>query len=487
MMLSFSKPIRLTFLLATSLFATLSLSLSNLGLGASNKPTFQTYTVGKNGFVFENLPEIARWDEDHLKIAVKLDEHIEIIQAINNALKKRNIKLVIALIPMVHSVYSNQLPNGFVRPRLQRELYGVLQQRLNRLGVETPNLEQAFMQHPSRKTLVDPLFMRTDHHWSPTGGLEAARVIAQHIQSKHAGILAGIPEVKYDIHLADRKTYPLFSSLYKKLPASEQAKVKLDQIRVPEFALAKTDSGSGLGLGLGLLTDTTPRIIEVGSSFSDIDEFGFVGGLAYRLSRDVLNAAHGGVESFVPMAEYLASDAYQNNPPAMIVWEMPIKLMVFGMRPINNADEWSARQYLLEVGVNLPGACENGLRGRITHTNGFQIQGSSASVTSSTKASFVKYEFAAPIKDDQYLSLNVTSSTSDSLVIEGDGSKPPRYFVKLGDYAVTHRVNVPLATLANGKTSGLNIRVSAGSQLRLEEPTLCSAAPELMRLARGRQ
>ena len=235
-MLSFSKPIRLTVLLATSLLATLSLGLGNLGLGASNKPTFQTYTVGKNGFVFENLPEIGRWDEDHLKIAVKLDEQIAIIQAINTVLKRRNIKLVVALIPMVHSVYSAQLPDGFVRPRLQRELYGLLQQRLNHLGVETPNLEQAFMQHPSLKTLIDPLFMRTDHHWSPSGGLEAARVIAQYIQSRHAAILAGIPEVKYTIHFADRQAYPLFSSLYKKLPASEQMRVKLDQIRVPEFA-----------------------------------------------------------------------------------------------------------------------------------------------------------------------------------------------------------------------------------------------------------
>ena len=484
-MLSFSKPIRLTVLLATSLLATLSLGLGNLGLGASNKPTFQTYTVGKNGFVFENLPEIGRWDEDHLKIAAKLDEQIAIIQAINTVLKRRNIKLVVALIPMVHSVYSAQLPDGFVRPRLQRELYGLLQQRLNHLGVETPNLEQAFMQHPSLKTLIDPLFMRTDHHWSPSGGLEAARVIAQHIQSRHAAMLASIPAVKYTIQFADRQAYPLFSSLYKKLPASEQMRVQLDQIRVPEFALAKTDTGGNLGLGLGLLTDTTPRIVEVGSSFSGIDKFGFVGGLAYRLSRDVLNAAHSGVQSFVPMSEYLASNAFQNTPPAMVVWEIPINLMVFGMRPINNVDEWSARQYLLEVGANLPGACQNSLRGRVTHTNGFQIQGSNASITSSTKASFVKYEFAAPIKDDQYLSLNVTSSTSDSFMIEGGGSKPLRYFVKLGDYAVTHRVNVPLATLNNPKTSSLNIRVSAGSQLRLEEPTLCSAAPELMRLAQS--
>ena len=76
-MLSFSKPIRLTVLLATSLLATLSLGLGNLGLGASNKPTFPTYTVGKNSFVFENLPEIARWDEDRPKIAAKLDEQFK--------------------------------------------------------------------------------------------------------------------------------------------------------------------------------------------------------------------------------------------------------------------------------------------------------------------------------------------------------------------------------------------------------------------------
>ena len=166
---------------------------------------------------------------------------------------------------------------------------------------------------------------------------------------------------------------------------------------------------------------------------------------------------------------------------------MQRRLLYAGMRPINNTDEWSARQYLLEVGANLPGACQNGLRGHVTHTSGFQIQGSTASIDSSTRQSFVKYEFAAPIKDDQYLSLNVSSSSSDSFVIEGDGSKPPRYFVKLGDYNVTHRVNVPLATLSNGKTSSLKIRVSAGSQLRLEEPTLCTAAPELMRLAGGHQ
>jgi SGNH hydrolase-like domain, acetyltransferase AlgX len=472
--------IRIVALMVIAFAATIS-----LGLGQSAGPVFPHFTIGKNGFIFEGLPDIARWDLEGLRITAHVDKQIDVIHAVNKVLKKRNIKLLITLVPMVHTIYADQLPDSFIRPRFLRELYGNIQTRLNQLGVETPNLEQPFLQHSSRKTLIDPLFMRADHHWSPPGALEAARVIGNYIQAKYPAMLTDIPEVKYSMRLQERKVYWNIASLYKKLPPSERAKVKPDAIRTPEFSLipntgSDTDAS---GLGLGLLTDTTPRLVEVGTSFSHTTEFGFVGGLAQHLSRDVLNASRGGVEAFIPMAEYLASDAYQEHPPAMIIWEIPERLLSGGMKPINNSTEWSTRQYLLEVAANALGACQNGLQGRVTTTNGFQIQGPNASIDSSTEKSFVKYQFATAIKPDQYLSLNVSSSTSDSLVVEGEGSKRSRYFVKLGDYNAMHRVNVPLATLINGKSNSLTIRISPGSQLRLEGPMLCTAAPELIRLA----
>jgi alginate O-acetyltransferase complex protein AlgJ len=476
--------IRIVALMMIAFAATIS-----LGLGQSAGPVFPHFAIGKNGFVFEGLPDIARWDLEGMRITSHLDKQIDVIHAINKVLKKRNIKLIIALVPMVHTVYADQLPVGFVRPRLLLEMYGNIYTRLNQLGVETPNLEQPFLRHPSHKTMIDPLFMRVDHHWSPTGALEAARVIGHYIQAKYPAMLADIPEVKYSLSFSERKVYWNIVSLYKKLPPSERARVKPDAIRAPEFTLIPSSSGTDAsGLGLGLLTDTTPRIVEVGSSFSHTPEFGFVGGLAHHLSRDVLNASRGGVEAFIPMAEYLASDAYQEHPPAMIIWEIPQRLMSGGMKPVNNSSEWTTRQFLLEVAANALGACQNGLPGRVTTTNGFQIQGPNANIDSSTGKSFVKYQFATAIKPDQYLSLNASSSTSDSLVVEGEGGnaeggKRPRYFVKLGDYNAMHRVNVPLATLTNGKSNSLTIRVSPGSQLRLEGPMLCNAAPELMRLA----
>ena len=472
--------IRMMSLTVIAFAATIS-----LGLGQSTGPVFPHFAIGKNGFIFEGLPDIARWDLESRRITAHLDKQIDVIQAINKVLKRRNIKLIITLVPMVHTIYADQLPGGFVRPRFLLEMYGDIQTRLNQLGVETPNLERPFLQHPSRKTLIDPLFMRTDHHWSPTGALEAARVIGNYIQAKYPAMLADIPDVKYSMRLQDRKVYWNIVSLYKKLPPNEQAKVQPDAIRTPEFSLVP---GSGLGgdaagLGLGLLTDTTPRIAEVGTSFSHTPEFGFVGGLAQHLSRDVLNASRGGVEAFIPLAEYLASDAYQEHPPAMIIWEIPQRLMSGGMKPINNSTDWNTRQYLLEVAANALGACQNGLPGRVISTNGFQVQGANANIDSSTAKSFVKYQFATPIKANQYLSVNVSSSTSDSFVVEGQGSKPARYFVKLGEYNTTHRVNVPLATLTNPKTNSLTVRVSPGSQLKLEGPTLCTTAPELIWLA----
>jgi alginate O-acetyltransferase complex protein AlgJ len=482
------------------MLVTLFAATISLGLGANTVATFPTNTIGKNGFIFENLTEIGRWDQDRIKIAAKLDEHINIIQAIDTVLKKRNTKLVISLIPMVHSIYSAQLPNGFVRPKFQREIYGVLQKRLNKIGVQTPDLEQDFLKYANQNGLQEPLFMRADHHWSPSGGLESARVIAEYIQKKHPAVLAKIPSVKYDLQFAERRTYPKYSSLYKQLSLKDQARVKLDAIRVPEFSLVSANtlpnntvpgnnpnssslSSAQTSNDLGLLTNTSPRIVLVGSSFSDIEEFGFVGGLAKNLSRDVLNAAHGGVGSFIPMAEYLASDAYQNDPPAMVIWEMPIKIMVFGMAPINNADRWSAKQYLLELAANLPGACQNGTPVTSTTSTGFTLQNGNASIASSTKASFVQYQFAKPFQANQYLSIKASSSTSDSLVIENNDKKPIKYFAKLGEYNSAHQINVPLATLANGKTSSLKVRVAPGSQLKLERPTLCVAAPELLRLA----
>jgi alginate O-acetyltransferase complex protein AlgJ len=468
-------------------------TLITTGLSTPSSATdYPEYTVGKNGFVFEKLHTIQAWGSSKTEIAARLDQQINLIHAIQTSLKARGTKLVIALVPMVHRIYQAQLPETFKLPSIVPSLYSITAERLNHLGVLTPDIETPFREYAHRDQLQTPLFMRADHHWSPTGALEAARIVANAIQKQYGPELSTMPEVRYSMVLRAAKTYPDYGSFYRSLPAAQRAGIKLDSIRVPEFSVQTTPEASNPQAnpdpsGLGLLTETSPRIAVVGTSFSAIQAFGFANSIAQRLSRDVLNTAQAGKEAWRPLGEYIASDAYQNSPPSILIWEIPQAFLIVGMKPVHNSDDWSARQYLLELGANLHGDCGQGSQPIATNANDFTVQttkeGTKASITSTRITSFVKYQFATAIKANQYLSLNAASSTSDSLIVEGEGSKPQRYYVKLPSYGGTHRINVPLATLANGKTHSLKIRTAIHSDLSLENPKLCALPAELAALA----
>jgi alginate O-acetyltransferase complex protein AlgJ len=461
-------------------------TLSALSLSALSSPTeFKAFTIGKNGFVFEKLNEMENWDNYRMQIASRLDQEIDIIDSIHSALEARGTKLVIALVPMIHRIYAAQLPDRFKQPVMLSGMYGAMIQNLNRFGVLTPNIEHAYLEYAKRDQLKNPLFMRADHHWSPSGGLEAARVVANAVQKRYGPLLASMPEIKYDMKLRAARTYPQHASYHRVLNPTERKQIKLDSIRVPEFTQhidPHADSTKTLGNDLGLLTDTTPEISVVGSSFSAIAEFGFAASIGHRLSRDVLNVAQAGKEAWLPLGEYIASETFQNHPPKILIWEIPEAFLLIGMKPVNNTDSWSSRQFLLELGANLKGDC-GGTAPLASFGPDFVIQGANASSNATRAGSFIKYQFAKPIKPDQYLSLRASSNQSDSFMVEGEGIKAPRYYSKLPGYGKAFRVNVPLSTLANGKTQSLKIRVSPGSDLKIESPKLCTLPAKLAVLA----
>jgi alginate O-acetyltransferase complex protein AlgJ len=464
------------------------LSLIAVGLTAVSGATdqaqhnYREFTLGKNGFIFEKLNAIQTWDDTRSQIAVRLDQQIDVIKAIHDTLEARGTKLVIALVPMVHRIYVAQLPGRFKLPSMVPGSYRTVINRLNRLGVLTPDIESAYLGYAKHDQLRAPLFLRADHHWSPNGGLEAARIVANAIQKRYGPEIAAMPQVKYDLKFRDAKRYVEYASFFRAMPPRERTGIQPDLIRIPEFSL-KTGGDSQTGSDLGLLTDTTPKITVVGTSFSSIQVFGFAASIAQRLSRDVLNAAQSGKEAWTPMGEYLASDTFQDHPPSIIVWEIPQSFLMIGMQPVHNSTDWNARQYLLELGANLRGDCGIGTSPIATHGNGFVLQGSNASSTSTRAASFVKYQFVAPIRADQYLSVHAGSSTSDSFVVEGEGGNPPRYYAKLPSYGGMHLVNVPLAMLVDGKAHSVKIRIAPGSNLSIERPLLCTMPAKIAVLA----
>jgi alginate O-acetyltransferase complex protein AlgJ len=432
---------------------------------------------GKDGFIFNGLADLNWYIKSQKQSDARVDASINLVSQINKILAKRNVKLVFTMVPMVERVYENKLPSNFkLHPNL-KSFYDRKLPALKNAGVFAPDLNTAFMTSGKRFDAQFPMYMRQDNHWSSIGGVEASRIVAQAIRGKFASTLETLPEVKYDIEWSEPEAFN--GNYYRALPESERAKLQRELFKPVNF-LAKPSSD--------LLGDRQPGIDVVGTSFSENRSFGFVDGLGFHLSKEVVNNAESGRGPWTPLFDYLNSDKFQNNPPKILVWEFPEAFMLRSMKPIDGGDEWSRNYFLIQSAANLGSDCgSGGVRPVISSGVEFSTESGVASSPSTTEKSLVKYGFKQPLRIDQYLSLRVKSASTSSIYLETVSSKPNKYYAKLGAYNVAHRVNIPLYTVADGKTTAVNIRSAIGSDLTVEDVKLCPMPNEIMNLLPGVQ
>ena len=432
-------------------------------------------TEGKDGFIFNGLADLTWYVKSQKQSDARVDASINLIAQLNKVLAKRNIKLVLTMVPMVERIYENKLPAGFTLPASVKTFYDRKFPAFAKAGIFAPDLNKAFMTSGKRFDAQFPLYLRQDNHWSSVGGVEAARIVAQAIRGKYVSTLESLPEVKYDIEWSEPEGFN--GNYYRALPESERAKLGRELFKPVNF-LAKPSND--------LLGERQSGIDVIGTSYSENRAFGFVEGLGYHLSKEVINNAESAKGPWTPLFDYLNSDRFQNNPPKILVWEFPESFMIRGMKPVDNADEWSRNYFLIQNAANLGGDCANtGARPVISSGIEFKTESGVASSASTTEKSLIKYGFKNPLRIDQYLSLKVKSASTSSIYLETVSSKPNKYFANLGAYNVSHRVNIPLYTVADGKATAVNIRSAIGSDLSVEDVKLCQMPNELMNLLPG--
>ena len=432
-------------------------------------------TEGKDGFIFNGLPDLTWYVKSQKQSDARIDASINLIAQINKVLAKRNIKLVFTMVPMVERIYENKLPTSFKLPASVKTFYDRKFPALAKAGIFAPDLNTALMSSGKRYDAQFPLYLRQDNHWSSIGGVEASRIVAQAIRGKYASTLETLPEVKYDIEWSEPEEFN--GNYYRALSESERAKLKRELYKPVNF-LAKASND--------LLGERQSGIDVVGTSYSENRAFGFVEGLGYHLSKEVVNNGESGKGPWTPLFDYLNSDRFQNNPPKILVWEFPEAFMIRSMKPVDGADEWSRNYFLIQNAANLGGDCANaGIRPIVSSGIEFKTESGVASSASTTAKSLVKYGFKVPLRIDQYLSLKVKSASTSSIYLETVSNKPNKYFANLGAYNVSHRVNIPLYTVADGKATAVNIRSAIGSDLTVEDVKLCQMPSELINLLPG--
>lgn len=273
--------------------------------------------VGDNGWLFtsEEFSCPAHAEQN-------LGENLDFIKKTVAALNAKNVKVVVALVPAKSRVFPDYLGRHNL-PECRTGLYGHVLDNLAQRGIPAANVLAAM----DAGTPHDGLYLKADTHWSPQGAQLAAETVAAAVHDAYGD--AGLPTDKFSSTQGPSK--PHDGDLARYLPG-----VAIPAEAVATYKTTAAVAVAGAGAMNGLLDDApAPLAVLVGTSYSANADWNFAGFLKEALKSDVLNAAEEGQGPFAVMDKYLEGKAWQDNPPRLLVWEIPERylLMPHGVAP----------------------------------------------------------------------------------------------------------------------------------------------------------
>lgn len=254
---------------------------------------------GKNNWLF------AGWEKltDTKPAAEK--SSIGLIAEVNRQFARRNVKLIVAVIPLKPRYYEALLPDGLAMSENVRKRYDAQLTELRAAGIAAVDLRDAM------KAVVkagQEVFYRADFHWTTFAAEASADQIAALINAEgplpgRAGSGMALGEWINDRHLGD-----LAANF---LPPERKREIGPDAyvIRKP----AKAD--------VGLLDIDPAPVAVVGNSFVQ-PYFGFPQRLSNRIDRPVtLKWNPGDIGPWATLLQYLQSADFRNGQPKYLVWQ----------------------------------------------------------------------------------------------------------------------------------------------------------------------
>lgn len=232
----------------------------------------------------------------------------ETLQMVRDRLRSHGSELVPVFVPDKARMLAWALP--VERSSQYQKRYDTLLASSRDLGLRSVDL---------RPVLANPqgslkTYMRTDTHWSPEG----ARLAAQHI----AAILH--PDLGTPTHI--QTLYKGHRSYEGDLLAFVETGRWQSLVGPTTETIATYEtviSGEEV-VGAGdLFADHTLDVALVGTSFSEREQFHFIGFLSSALGTEVASYAEAGRGPVQPMLAYLDSAAPQETPARIVLWEVP--------------------------------------------------------------------------------------------------------------------------------------------------------------------
>lgn len=234
------------------------------------------------------------------------------------AFEAKGVHVVIAVQPTRGIMHRDKVraesAYGFNFPTARRNLAALLEQ-LRAGGAVVPNILPLVDQPPPQD-----YFFRRDHHWTPSGAMHTAQLVAEEIRRQP--FYAELSKKKY-------RTEPGVM-----LPKDGTMSRALKKICGNNYGFQYTRGFQTVPAGddLGALFDeeaSSQEVVLVGTSNSaarddDTKNYNFDGYLKEYLSLDILNVALPGAGQEGALLSYLQSANYSPDaPPKLIIWELP--------------------------------------------------------------------------------------------------------------------------------------------------------------------
>jgi alginate O-acetyltransferase complex protein AlgJ len=158
-------------------------------------------------------------------------------------------------------------------------------------------------------------FFRTDTHWTPLGAEAVAQGLARSGLVASGSTPFAVTSVAVDRFTGDLVSFVTDDRMAPLVGLSPEIAAPYT---AETLGSADGDIFAGTGAGATLL---------IGTSYSANPAWSFAEALKLALHQDVLNLAVEGQGPVRPMLDYLASSEFRDAPPALVIWEFPVRYL----------------------------------------------------------------------------------------------------------------------------------------------------------------
>ncbi|SED00834.1 alginate O-acetyltransferase [Pseudomonas anguilliseptica] len=262
--------------------------------------------LGRDGWLFTNQEYLVPNN-----LLRNLDKQLAQISKVQEQLAQQGKRLILLPIPMKLDTYAQH--SAYAPTEQITGLYERFSEALRERGIATVNLRSAYL----TAAADEQLFLRNDTHWSPKGAELAAQTLAlqfPELRADTAYVTRAVSEkavegdllnyLKFDPRLDPSYFKPVHINLYETLKQNQPL---------------AADS---------LFGDESLSLALVGTSYTRIDDWNFIGFLKQALQRDLISVALEARGPFQSMDEFLATSAAASSDLQTIIWEFPLRTLL---------------------------------------------------------------------------------------------------------------------------------------------------------------